>query len=388
MLVMIEEIEAFIGRPIAECFDLVAGTSIGGCGALIISQFPARGEAVRKGRQAFHNLQVRCFAHKRLGSLLRRGHLCRDERRAVCDELCGADQPLRLRGSQGPRAFAVATRQSAGGGLEPYLLRTYSSADEEATREGGAESRPPRGEEAEEAGMGRTVDGSSFPDGHRGGLPGTSDAQLWQAVEATSAAPAIFPATRLRGEVLVDGGLSANDPTLLALREAHCLWPGRPVGLVVSLGTGIPSPQSEPTGEVAEAVQQAGPKARYFRFQPQVRGVGMIETDETRLREMEARVRAFFRKSVEAREVCRLLALSAASSRRRLPLSLERASRAWEARARAALERTLLAHAAHRCRIAHVTAFQRLAQQVALVSHFFSVLFSGLHPNHRAIATV
>jgi|SouAtlMetagenome_1021521.scaffolds.fasta_scaffold93151_1 hypothetical protein len=53
-MVMVEEIEAVIGRPIAECFDLVAGTSIGGCGALIISQFPAHGEAVRKARQAFY----------------------------------------------------------------------------------------------------------------------------------------------------------------------------------------------------------------------------------------------------------------------------------------------------------------------------------------------
>ena len=107
-MVMVEEIEAVIGRPIAECFDLVAGTSIGGCGALIISQFPAHGEAVRKARQAFYNLQVRCFAHKRLGSLLRRGHLCRDERRAVVTDLVGPEQPLKLRGSQGPRAFAGA----------------------------------------------------------------------------------------------------------------------------------------------------------------------------------------------------------------------------------------------------------------------------------------
>ena len=46
-----------------------------------------------------------------------------------------------------------------------------------------------------------------------------------QAVEATSAAPAIFPAARIGGDLLVDGGMVANDPTLLALREAHALWP-------------------------------------------------------------------------------------------------------------------------------------------------------------------
>ena len=199
------------------------------------------------------SLQVRCFAHKRLGSLLRRGHLCRDERRAVVTDLVGPEQPLKLRGSQGPRAFAVATRQSAEGGIEPYLLRTYSSAAEEAATAGGGSGKCP---------------GGKCPD-----LPGTSDALLWQAVEATSAAPAIFPAARIGGDLLVDGGMVANDPTLLALREAHSLWPGRPVGLVVSLGTGIPSPQSEPTSGVAGAVRQAGPKARYFRFQPQVRGL-------------------------------------------------------------------------------------------------------------------
>jgi len=48
LMVMVEEIEAVIGRPVAECFDLVAGTSIGGCGALLISQFPGNGEALPK----------------------------------------------------------------------------------------------------------------------------------------------------------------------------------------------------------------------------------------------------------------------------------------------------------------------------------------------------
>ena len=49
----------------------------------------------------------------------------------------------------------------------------------------------------------------------------------------------MFPRTRLHdGQALTDGGLVANDPTAIALREAAALWPHRPVGLVVSLGTG------------------------------------------------------------------------------------------------------------------------------------------------------
>jgi len=158
-----------------------------------------------------HNsLQVRCFAHKRLGSLLRRGHLCRDERRAVVAEIVGPEQPLRPRGSQGPHAFAVATRQSAGGGLEPYLLRTYPGV-------GGAEAAEPAGK-AKAKGTARAPPGDLARTSAEL-LPGTCDAQLWQAVEATSAAPAIFPAARIGGDLLVDGGMVANDPTLLALRE-------------------------------------------------------------------------------------------------------------------------------------------------------------------------
>lgn len=37
-MVMIEAIEAETGVPIAEQFDLIAGTSIGGCGALVRAQ--------------------------------------------------------------------------------------------------------------------------------------------------------------------------------------------------------------------------------------------------------------------------------------------------------------------------------------------------------------
>ena len=82
------------------------------------------------------------------------------------------------------------------------------------------------------------------------GLAGTSDAQMWQAIEATSAAPSIFPRARLGGLSLADGGLVANNPTVIALREARALWPGRRIGVIVSLGTGSARPQS--TSEAPE----------------------------------------------------------------------------------------------------------------------------------------
>jgi len=38
LLVMAEEIELQTGKPLASLFDLVAGTSIGGCGALFVNK--------------------------------------------------------------------------------------------------------------------------------------------------------------------------------------------------------------------------------------------------------------------------------------------------------------------------------------------------------------
>ena len=57
--------------------------------------------------------------------------------------------------------------------------------------------------------------------------------------------------------------------------------------------TGIPSPESEPTSYVAGAVRQAGPRARYFRFQPALpTSCSIDETSIEKLVELQAVGRA------------------------------------------------------------------------------------------------
>ena len=103
LLVMVEEIEAALGnQSVAEYFDLVAGTSIGGCGALFISHYPEVGAATRMGRRALRELQERCFAQPSRRQLLSRGHLCRDARREFMSELCGPEEKLALPPSHRP----------------------------------------------------------------------------------------------------------------------------------------------------------------------------------------------------------------------------------------------------------------------------------------------
>lgn len=345
LLAMVEEMEQLLGGPVASHFDLIAGTSIGGCGSIFLSRYPEPGRATRMGRRALTELQNRCFAQTNWQRLLRQGFLCRDARREFMIELCGPTQPLR---TNGPRAFAVAAQmcKKRGGRLEAFLFRTYDLPRDALKRST---------------------------------LQGTTSVALWQAVEATSAAPVLFPRARLELDValdeeedagsgegadadggvrpdggvttneeaadmgdmmggptaggggartkattvwLADGGLVANDPTVLALREARALWPDRPIGTVVSLGTGCASPlgaddDDEPArSPVAKAVRACGgPSARYYRFNPPVTGVSLMDSNEAKLRAMEDVTRKFFRESLDAREACFRLVESRARRR-------------------------------------------------------------------------
>lgn len=91
----------------------------------------------------------------------------------------------------------------------------------------------------------------------RGGPGAGADAGLLvsAAARATTAAPTYFPATTLGrpSGVYVDGGLVANNPSAVALTEALRLAaPEQPV-VLVSLGTGRPSPG---TPQTAAAIAQ------------------------------------------------------------------------------------------------------------------------------------
>lgn len=68
-------------------------------------------------------------------------------------------------------------------------------------------------------------------------------ASLWEAARATSAAPTCFEPASIGDAQYVDGGLVANNPTLVGFAEATAL--GR-VSCVVSVGTGRPPSDVRP----------------------------------------------------------------------------------------------------------------------------------------------
>ena len=62
--------------------------------------------------------------------------------------------------------------------------------------------------------------------------------KVWEAARATSATPTFFKCLEIGNQPFIDGGLGCNNPSKLVLAEAKVLFPTRPVGCLVSIGTG------------------------------------------------------------------------------------------------------------------------------------------------------
>jgi predicted acylesterase/phospholipase RssA len=62
---------------------------------------------------------------------------------------------------------------------------------------------------------------------------------IWQVGRATSAAPTFFLPIEIGDVLYGDGGTGWNNPTKEAVLEAHSIWPKRPIGILVSIGTGL-----------------------------------------------------------------------------------------------------------------------------------------------------
>jgi predicted acylesterase/phospholipase RssA len=64
-------------------------------------------------------------------------------------------------------------------------------------------------------------------------------AMVWQAARATTAAPTYFLPILIDDIEYSDGGTGFNNPSELAIEEAHSIWPHRSIGCLVSIGAGL-----------------------------------------------------------------------------------------------------------------------------------------------------
>ncbi|KAJ7443672.1 hypothetical protein FB451DRAFT_1437075 [Mycena latifolia] len=145
------------------------------------------------------------------------------------------------------------------------------------------------------------------------------DCMIWEAARATSATPGLFKPMEIRSRRMkqqyIGGSLGHNNPTALVLAEAECIYPSRPIILVVSIGSGHPdttqilkSPtpsavtkamkriatDSEKTHQDTERRYQ-GISNTYFRFNVQ-QGMQALESEHWgKLDQVTAHAKAYLR---------------------------------------------------------------------------------------------
>lgn len=68
---------------------------------------------------------------------------------------------------------------------------------------------------------------------------GSSKHKLWQAIRASSAAPYYLDDFSVGDERFIDGAVSVNNPSVVAVQEARMLYPDLKIDCFVSLGVGI-----------------------------------------------------------------------------------------------------------------------------------------------------
>lgn len=77
--------------------------------------------------------------------------------------------------------------------------------------------------------------------------PGSFRVLQKYALRASTAAPTVFKPVLMGGEMYCDGGIVASNPSAIAIHEARTIFPDVPIELVVSIGTGgFKEQKSEP----------------------------------------------------------------------------------------------------------------------------------------------
>lgn len=303
---ILQRIEQETGRPIAELFDLIAGTSTGGILALGLTVPRAANSKEPKYSAAelvaLYDREGENIFDRTVWHTLRSGWGIGDERYPAK----GLETVLE-------KYFGTTKLSDA---VTEVLVTAY-----------GLERRQPL-----------------FFKRHKARAEAERNFLMTEAARATSAAPTYFEPLKLDVpgsndyHALVDGGVFANNPAMCAYVEAKTLFPKAKDFLVVSLGTGemtrkFPFEKAKDWGLIAWAQRimdivfdgvsdtvsyqlaqlletDSGPGRRYYRFQTELSAASddMDDASQGNIRNLRLRAEKILRDSRDqVDELCKLL---------------------------------------------------------------------------------
>ncbi|KAL8450428.1 hypothetical protein Emed_002516 [Eimeria media] len=154
---------------------------------------------------------------------------------------------------------------------------------------------------------------------------GSCCVRVRDALRATTAAPGFFIGKKVGADFFVDGALLANNPAAVAIGEAKALYPGVPIELVVSVGTGqCPSERCDArtgwdgifnqlvnaatnTEAIHELLKDVLPESVYFRLNPEIDAISIDETSREKLEGLKLAAKRFFEDPRNKKTIQRLV---------------------------------------------------------------------------------
>nr|CAG4716444.1 unnamed protein product [Naegleria fowleri] len=245
-LVLIEQLKAIeecTGKRIGELFDIVCGSSTGGIITFFIeagytmdevkSQYLAMGRDIFNMHSHFTTLKKAIkflrgkswYESKILEKYFKRNAGAIDLYSATKTRpftfVCGTIKPEKAL-EPGSKVSTNFTEQF------PYIFRTYTNPFI-STKEAAKKLLDPAND---------FISKNIYDDLFYSGTTTGRGVKITNALRATTAAPIFFDAAYIGNDYFTDGGLTANNPSVIALSEAMRMYLGHNMFVFVSLGTG------------------------------------------------------------------------------------------------------------------------------------------------------
>ncbi|EED90234.1 predicted protein [Thalassiosira pseudonana CCMP1335] len=244
-------VEAMGGVEVCDAFDMIVGTSTGAIVAFLVG---LRRESAADARIRYDTLIKRIFVKSLLKPIMLATTTASYDEANLMDvlqEILKDDGMLDSRANpEVPLITAVSSKMSStpsqlcllrnynyGGGelndsfcIDPIKARQRLGLEHDDVEES-FPSTEPDGQTTVIKCAPRTGIGSRYP--------GSFRVTQKIALRATTAAPTFFKPLLSFEELYVDGGIVASNPTAVAVHEARSVFPGVPLELIVSVGTGV-----------------------------------------------------------------------------------------------------------------------------------------------------
>lgn len=203
------------GPKVVEVFDLIVGVSTG---AIIGALLTAKRLSIKKCKEIYVDISKELFSQGKFsgmsGLILSHSYYNTEKWRQLLKDVIGEGTLLEICGRWETPKLSIISCTVNTPTLQPYIFRTYEHPKESNSH-------------------------------YRGGY----NYKIWEALQASAAAPGYFEEVALGSLLHQDGGVLTNNPTALAIHEARMLWPQEQIQCVVSVGNGRTIPEFEMIGE-------------------------------------------------------------------------------------------------------------------------------------------